>query len=652
LDSTVRRRGIFLRRLTDSDLGLFAACRPHVASKQRAININAPIAEAILPRDARRQGEATIATRYCRNGVIVERPLRLTEKNWRLGGPKIEGDRFGILKAGDWFLAEYEVSIDRKISLIWQAVSNADQPALWKQIDEMFGSKLVNGMIHLSETHPDYDLLDIVMFVESGGDNQIADITPPPREAPRIVPSEVPVIQDNIDRPPPLFPQKAEPAERKTKTTRERIREPHILAEMIQTASQLSAGVQLEFFEVVARLAEELRAVLRAAKLIREIPFDHKAFWPLMRGKSVASIDGGMANIQTLGSAPIAIRVGVFHVTPGVEGDEREDFRVVTQLVDELYAEAPAGVYAGWFRDRSALRDAARIATETAAAVAVLEQEPKPKFLLLHGALVNPASRYSDETADHGQIIAEWPAFNPSALRMLLPNEKALPEGQNAKFIPVYRRQLQELWESDVAICGVVERPGATTSVTRELVLALPDDAIATHISLPPSQWKREFLTAAETFGITDRLLMHCVLFENETTVPIAVDRNEEHKAPAHWRSVIRTFPKPYVAFMLPSDRAPPLRWEIFDRGLEQFEEFASLLLHSSKLLPGYAFPVGLDIVDKFAKVPNWMGKPISARLAAEVLRRAMESGDASVSNAVRKLLTSSRREWFLRPKA
>lgn len=406
----------------------------------------------------------------------------------------------------------------------------------------------------------------------------------------------------------------------------------------------------MEFFEVVARLAEELRAVLLATGRIREIPFNHREFWARMKGRPVASVDGGMANIETLGSAPIATRVGVFRVVPGLAGDGREDFSVASQLVDELYAEPPAGVFASWFSDRGALRDAARIATETAAAVRAINENPDLEFLLLHGALVNPASRYSDETTDHGQIAVEWPAFNPRALELLLPGEDPLPQGQQAKFIAVYLKQLERLRAANAIVCGVVERPSATDTVTKELVAALPNDQIAPYIAMPPEQWKRRFLKSVEAFGITDRLLMHCVLLENETTFPIAVDRNELRRAPAHWREEIKRYPQPYVAFMLPSDRAPPLRWEIFDRGLAHFDEIAALLLHSAKLLPGYAFPVGLDIVDKFAKVPNWMGRPISARLAAELLRRAMESGDPSTANAVRRLLTSSRRGWFLRP--
>ena len=32
-------------------------------------------------------------------------------------------------------------------------------------------------------------------------------------------------------------------------------------------------------------------------------------------------------------------------------------------------------------------------------------------------------------------------------------------------------------------------------------------------------------------------------------------------------------------------------------------------ILSCSKLLPSYGYPVGLDIVDKSAKIPSWLGR-------------------------------------------
>ena len=72
--------------------------------------------------------------------------------------------------------------------------------------------------------------------------------------------------------------------------------------------------------------------------------------------------------------------------------------------------------------------------------------------------------------------------------------------------------------------------------------------------------------------------------------------------------------------------------------------------MHSALLLPQYAFPVGLDIVDKFARIPDWMSRPINTHTAVQALKRALDSGDKRLFDALRRMLCGSQREWLLRP--
>ena len=66
--------------------------------------------------------------------------------------------------------------------------------------------------------------------------------------------------------------------------------------------------------------------------------------------------------------------------------------------------------------------------------------------------------------------------------------------------------------------------------------------------------------------------------------------------------------------------------------------------------MPNYAFPAGLDIVDKFAKVPAWMTKPVSNGMAVSFLQKALRTGDPRVISEAKRLLSGNAREWFLRP--
>ena len=76
------------------------------------------------------------------------------------------------------------------------------------------------------------------------------------------------------------------------------------------------------------------------------------------------------------------------------------------------------------------------------------------------------------------------------------------------------------------------------------------------------------------------------------------------------------------------------------------------LIFHMSRLLPGYAFPVGLDIVDKYAKVPNWMSRSVTAAHATALLKKAIRSGDPKVISFAKRVLSTKGRDWLFRPTA
>jgi hypothetical protein len=404
--------------------------------------------------------------------------------------------------------------------------------------------------------------------------------------------------------------------------------------------------------------------VLLATGRIVKIEHNHKAFWPNVAGNRIGFIDGGLANLSMLGSAPIAARVGGYIVTPGQTGPDREQFTMLKHLIDELYAHADGGVYDSSFPDTGALRDAARISVEAAGAVRMLHEFPDVKWIMLHGALVNPVSRYSDIMEDRflarvaGRVRHRFPSFSDSALVELLPGEPART-GRDRNFISVYLRQLQILHDGGANVCGVVEREATTSSVIRSVMDSLPDADIAKLLPVPPGQWKTWFRHQidpsdnpdSEGQRITDSLLFQCVLEPGEAVVPVKVDRNELRRAPPAWRDdYIAHYPPPYVSYVQVSEWSSPIRLEMFKNRLGSFGEAAALVTHCALLLPRYAFPVGLDIVDKFAKVPNWMTKPIATYTTVQALKRAMDSGDTKTFDALRRLLCGSGREWLLRP--
>tara|TARA_B100000378_G_scaffold245608_1_gene216555 strand:- start:10119 stop:12089 length:1971 start_codon:yes stop_codon:yes gene_type:complete len=644
---------IVVRSLAGSDLGLFAAHRGDARSKQRAININAPVAQALLDDAGFQAGGATLQCTCLFGDIRVEGPRLLSKvhKNWRLGGSKIEGAEFGQLDARDFALIRSPRHNDGS-----------------KPVTIAFYSRNSDRVVHagiaaIVERHLNRST---AMFDE--GSDAFAGLSrycppaalPQARDAGNDAPEPAPRPPASALRPraksvPPM--PRDDAGAQSPRTMEEKLRTPHILERMLQVSADLSAPAQLRFMDTVQQLAAGLRTVLLETGGIVRLTRDHPATWQAVRGKPVGFVDGGLANLSMLGSAPIAARVGGYVVTPGDTTPARESFRMLKYLIDELYATEQAGVFRDSFPDIGALRDAARISIEAAGAVRLVSERPDLGWVMVHGALVNPVSRYTDVMRDE-QVRHKFPDFSSGALTELLPLGESQRTGRDANFVSVYLRQLELLQQSQAIVCGVVERESSTTSVIRAVLDSLDDHRLRDLLPMPPQEWKQWFRNAVDPSDddefegqrITDPLLFRCVLEPGEALDPVSIDRNELRRAPKAWHDKIGQYPQPLVSYLQATPWTAPVRVEMFPRDRARFTETANLIFHCALLLPRYAFPVGLDIVDKFAKVPDWMSRPVNTRTAVVALRRALDDQDAKLFDTLRTMLCGSGREWMLRP--
>ena len=113
---------------------------------------------------------------------------------------------------------------------------------------------------------------------------------------------------------------------------------------------------------------------------------------------------------------------------------------------------------------------------------------------------------------------------------------------------------------------------------------------------------------------------------------------------------VIARYPKPWVSYLQVTEWTSPIRLEFFEEQVQSFLPSVELVMHCALLLPRYAFPVGLDIVDKFARVPNWMTKPVNTATVVRAMKIALEEKDTTLFQQLRTLLCGSGREFLLRP--
>ena len=641
---------LILRSLVESDLGLFAVHRPALRGRQRAININATVARRLLHPDLYQQGDTNLKCIFMTGGDEFQEIRRLTkpQKNWRLGGTKIDGPGFSQVDSKDFMLMRSVAGNDGSSPVTITFICRRIDPITHAGLAAIAERHLSASMAVFEQGTEDFNAL--ARYCPNGlwRDTDVeSDIRNDPDSGSR-----------NSVRTIPLMPEDDPPEDlQKPKSIGEKIRSPHIMQHMLRVSSDLSAPAQFRFMETIELLASDLRMLLLETGGIVKVKKNHAAFWAKIANQRIGFVDGGLANLSMFGSVPIAARVGGYSVIPGHQGSDREEFTFLKHLIDELYTDDDGGVYNDSFPDSGALRDAARISIEAAGGVRMLSKYEDLQWLLLHGALVNPVSRYTD-IMYNGRVRHRFPDFSDNALTDFLPAGEAGRTDRDRNFVSVHLRQLECLQESSAVVSGVIERESTTTSVCSAVLDSLDDDVIADLLPQPPREWKSWFRKAIDPSAdvdfegqrIGDALLFRCVLEPGELLKPVAIDRNDLRRAPEAWKNVIKKYPKPLVTYLQVTEWTSPIRIELFEKDRDRYRDIADLVMHCSLLLPQYAFPAGLDIVDKFARIPNWMSRPVNTRTAVRVMKAAMDQGDGKLFNSIRHMLCGTGREFFTRP--
>ncbi len=157
---------ICIRALTSSDLGWFAAHRPTTASKQRAVNINADIAAKLLSARALKTlgVELTCRCLFPGGAHIAQRRLWKVGKNWRFGGPKLDGDVFGNVRAGDFFLLRSVIHNDGDKEVSFNFLCAAFDPQTHQWLNQRTASLLGDSMTAVVAGSEVFKVLSLKFF--------------------------------------------------------------------------------------------------------------------------------------------------------------------------------------------------------------------------------------------------------------------------------------------------------------------------------------------------------------------------------------------------------------------------------------------------------------------------------------------------------
>lgn len=407
--------------------------------------------------------------------------------------------------------------------------------------------------------------------------------------------------------------------------------------QLLSLSKKQSADLHEDFIRQLSALAVSLREIFDHETLIFRFEKTASEFWSSVAGMSVAFIDGGVARIDLPSAAPMGIRVGAYSVKIGDDSDSRESFSTELALVDELYS-GESWSFEDVFDDTQKMTDAARIVGEASGALKQLRKNPSLSAVFLHGPLINPVAPYG---------TPGFPRFSVEAARLLYGDSTRDFTDDERHFVVLYRLILEEFAKLLKPVIGVVERSIAP----RPTVIFAHLDAMQTAGSLSPddAQTIRDKLAA---YRLNDSAVMSVLLSPGEYCKPVSIDRQQPaNKWPNEWYSHIKAYPEALSTYIKSSDQADPFRVEMHS-GIPVADWALEMVYQTARLLPNYGFPVGLDIVDKYAKVPNWMSQSIRKEHAVALLRSALKSGEPKAVEFAKKVLVARGRDWLFRPKA
>ncbi len=426
----------------------------------------------------------------------------------------------------------------------------------------------------------------------------------------------------------------------------------HILTSLFAHIGSISSKESVHFIDRIRIIGDHFRKWMEPR--IKSIEKDHHDLWGHVYGERISFIDGGMSRIIGLPSVePMGIRVGTYTVIPGEErAEEREHWSMDSAVIGDILSDRSIIEDQDYKTDSKRLQEAARYILEPLSLLTHSKKIPLPYICLLHGPLQNQFSQYDElRPAYIPGVDADFLAARGIEKQDIVNDLRDIATTQSGKQLwnsamAVYAFIMRRINEVDIPMLGVVERAASKAMIHTSLKNLVDDGVITRQTS---SRVRSEIMQ----LDVDDQIVFGCLLKPGEYIEPMEVTKNPANRANDRWRPLMPQIPKIFSTVLKCGEDAYPFRVE-FNRRFadDKIQEVMKLVYHTSLLLPRYAFPVGIDIVDKFAKIPDWMSKGISSHLAANVFRYCLQEGDVRTLRLMRTLLSRSPRDFFFRPKA
>ena len=403
-----------------------------------------------------------------------------------------------------------------------------------------------------------------------------------------------------------------------------------------------SPEVQKNFMDISLKIAETIKKILEDEKLILQIPYEGKEYWQNGKNYESCFVDGGVFSSVASSSAPFAIRSKSYIVKPSNHLEDREKFEESIAYMGDLY-DSKNNIYdlsEDPYEDNQLLdkkKDAARIVFEIACLVKHIYEKQNFDYCFLHGPLQTPVMPFSGP---------EFPLFKKHVVKNILPFLKIDQKEENNNdrhFINVYLTSLKYLLKSKFPIYGIVERTKSTIYIRNLLYRSLKKGKVAENDY-------NKMISTITRYKINDGNLLELILSDGQALKPLEVEKQIPSKAWGDWDIQMNSFPKTFIGYLKTNSHQAPIRIESLVKPENLLKDY-EYILASSKLLPNYGFPAGLDVVDKAAKIPAWLGRAAKNYYSKYYLDLAIDTDNSKNVNSALKLLQGGR-VWKNRPRA
>ena len=409
----------------------------------------------------------------------------------------------------------------------------------------------------------------------------------------------------------------------------------------VKNAISASPVVQSNFLDVSSKVAETVLKIAKDANLILDLNYKGKEFWSINKSKTACFVDGGVDKTSIISTAPLSIRAGSYIVKPNAIS-KREFFEESMVFLGDLYD--PNNELYDFADDDfdedqmlNKKKDGARIIFEAATLVKHILLNKKFDYCFLHGPIEATVMPFT---------VPGFPSFTKFAVENMFPfiNVKKITF-EDRHFINLYLEALNYIKKSKFPLYGVVETSNSAPYVKNLLFNYKCKGTVS-------DKDYNNIIKTIKKYKITDSHLLEIILSSGQALKPIEIKKQIQGftiTSGSSWEEKMNRFPKVHIGYIKVNDSQAPIRIESLNYPKNLIKDY-EYILGTSRLLPNYGFPVGLNVVDKFAKIPNWMSKASRKYYATHLLRQAIKNKDQNTISLAVKILAKKARSWRNRP--